>query len=200
MQVSYPPAIRAASAELGVTLPVVDEIDELASVVQMGQELSPGADFGGLSVKAFTRNIFKRNVTATASTGSASGIVRGQVVAFGIRSPRITPKAAMAAADRLLGDPKIANAQAVVRNTKALAALGDASAKRGLVVLQAVGNIRAAKKTPPGTQAVPTGAAPIRAVTIKRTPAQVRRMAAKTGNAQSTPGVFRRILNWFKRS
>lgn len=205
MQVTYPPAIHAAAKRLGVTLPQSEEVDGFADVVQMGTEF--GADFGGLSFKKLGRSLaglVKKRVTKVASKGTASAIVKGSAVAFGLRSKKVTPAAAMAAADRLLGDPKIANAQAVVRNTHALAALGDPAAKRGLAVLQAVGNIRTAKNAPPGKKVIPAPAAPTRAVTIKRTPAQVRRMAAKTPVAATpkppatTPkkqlGIIKRIL------
>lgn len=202
MQVVYPASIQAAAKELGVILPANETVESVQAVVEMGEELSPGADFGALKFKAIGRALVsavKKPVTTPASTKKGSGLIGGSTVAFGIRSPKITPKAAMAAADKLLGDPKIANAQAVIRNTHALAALGDPAAKRGLVVLQAVGNIRAAKGAQPGQKVIPAASVNTRAVTIKRTPAQVRRMATKTtatASTHKTPGLWKRVLSW----
>lgn len=202
MQVIYPASIQAAARELGVTLPANETVEAVQAVVEMAEELSPGADFGALKFKAIGHALVtavKKPVTTAASKMKGSGIVGGSTVAFGIRSTKITPKAAMAAADRLLGDTKIANAQAVIRNTHALAALGDPAARRGLVILQAVGNIRAAKSAQPGQHVIPiVKTQSLRAVTIKRTPAQVRRMATKTPVTAKTPSLWKRVLTWIK--
>ncbi len=198
MQIVYPPAVRAEAAKMGITLPVWESVETLSSVVDMGAEF--GADFGGMinlkaGLKKAVSAVTKRNVIRLASTGTAPGLVRGNVIAFAVKSPRMPVSSVMAAADRLLGDPKIANAQAVIRNTHALAALGDSAAKRGLVALQAVGNIRAQKGAIPGQKVIQAKALPPRAVTARRTPAQVRRMAAKTvATGPKTPNLWRRIL------
>jgi hypothetical protein len=185
---------------MGITLPVSESVELLPAVVDMGTEF--GADFGGIfNLKAKFKkaaSAVQKNVVRPASTGTAPGLVRGNVVAFAVKSPLMPVQSVMAAADRLLGDPKISNARAVIRNTQALAALGDPAAKRGLVALQAVGNIRAQKGAQPGQKVIHGKAAPPRAVTAKRTPAQVRRMAAKTVSKpttpKGTPNLFRRIL------
>lgn len=199
MQIVYPPAVRAEAARLGIMLPVSESVEVLPAVVDMGAEF--GADFGGLinlkSTLKKAASAVKKNVLRPVSTGTAPGIVRGNVVSFAVKSPMQPVQSVMAAADRLLGDPKIANAQAVIRNTQALAALGDPAAKRGLVALQAVGNIRAQKGAAPGQKVIQAKAASPRSVTAKRTPAQVRRMAAKTvakPAVKGTPNLFRRIL------
>jgi hypothetical protein len=197
MQIVYSPAVRAEAARLGIQLPETDTIEVLPAVVDMGADF--GADFGGmLKVKAFGRSIAaaaKKTVLKPASKGAASGIIRGNAVAFAIKSPLVSAAAGMAAADRLLGDPKIANAAAVIRNTTALAALGDPAAKRGLVALQAVGNIRASLSAKPGQKVIQAKAPTARSVTVTRTPAQVKRMAAKTvATKKGTPNLLKRIL------
>ncbi len=64
-------------------------------------------------------------------------------------------KGGLAAADKLLGSTKIpiVKKQQVINNTKAMAALGDPDAKRGLLVLNAARKIREVKNIPPGTPA-----------------------------------------------
>lgn len=199
MQIIYPPAVQELSKKLGVILPPNEEVQTVASVVSMGCDF--GAEFGApLKLKAFFQNTIHKAATTPVSTGTKPGIIKGQAVAFGIRSPNIKPAAAMAAADRLLGDPKIGNAQAVIRNTTALAALGDPSAKRGLTILQAVGTIRAKLQAKPGQKVIPAKATPARAVTIQRTSAQVKRLATKTAAkpvSKQNPGIIKKVLRWF---
>lgn len=195
MQIRYTPAVRAEARAAGIELPEFEEVEVLPAVVDVGSDF--GADFGFLNLKAAVKKAVgtvKTNVTATAG-GNAPGIINGQAVAFAV-SPIMSVKTAMAAADRLLGDPKIANAANIVKNTKALAALGDPAAKRGLVALQAVGNIRAQTGAPAGKKVIQAKAPSARSVTIKRTPAQVRRMATKTAAKVNPkrPNLFKRIL------
>ena len=197
MLVSYPPAIILAAREQGVELPPFQTYDGYSPVLELAQELSPGADFGFLGgLKKAVSKVSHAATGIKAAGGRSSGVVNGNVVAFAIKTPLMPPKTALAAADRLLGDPKIGNAQAVVRNTAALASLGDPAAKRGLVVLNAAAKIRAQTKAQPGQAAVKNAKAPpSRTVTIKRTPAQVKRMAVKVANAPGKrPNVFKRIM------
>lgn len=121
------------------------------------------------------------------------------VISFGIK-PTANIKSAMSAADRLLGDRKIANSALVVRNTKALAALGDPSAKRGLAVLNAVGTIRAAKKIPAGKPAV--AKAPVTSLVVQKTsPAKVVSLAkttvAKKAADKAKEPWYQKVLGWF---
>lgn len=87
--------------------------------------------------------------------------------------------AAMQAADKLLGDPKVKNAAQLVSNTKALAALGNQPARRGAAVLGAVAQIRADKNAKPGQAVLPPGPVNTRvyAQAVPRT--QVKALAAK---------------------
>jgi len=131
---------------------------------------------------------------AVAKTVSAAG-----VTSFGIPA-NANIKAAMSSADRLLGDSKVNNAAAVVRNTKALAALGDASAKRGLAVLNAVATVRTAKKTPPGKAAVPKTASKT-TVVQKTSVAKVQTLAkatvAKKQADKKNQTWVQKVLGWF---
>lgn len=195
MQVVYPASIREQARRMGVNLPESELVEALPAVVDMGAEF--GADFGFINIKAAVKRAsgaVKKNVLRPASSGTGSGIVNGNAVAFAIKSPVMPASMAMAAADRLLGDPKIGNAAAIIRNTTALAALGDPAAKRGLVALQAVGNIRAATGAGAGKAVITAKAPAARNVTIARTPAQVRRMAAKQTEVRKRPGLWRRIM------
>lgn len=126
--------------------------------------------------------------TAVRNTATPQG-----VVSFGV-PPGTNMQGALSKADQLLGDRKITNAALIVRNTKALAALGDDNAKRGLTVLSAAAKIRTAKKTPPGKAAVPPSAKPV-AVVQKTSPAQIKTLV-KT--APPKPGVLRRFINWIE--
>lgn len=71
-----------------------------------------------------------------------------------------TALAAMAAADKLMGDKNIKNAAKLVSNTKAMAALGHPEAIRGAQVLAVVSRIRQQNKVPMGKAAVPVQKVP----------------------------------------
>ncbi len=123
----------------------------------------------------------------------------GGVVSFGIK-PNANVKAAMSAADRLLGDTKVRNAALVVRNTQALAALGDPAAKRGLQVLNAVGTIRAVKQAPPGKAVVPK--TPVKTPVVQTTsPARVTALAQATAAKKAADAANKtwveKLLGWF---
>jgi hypothetical protein len=137
---------------------------------------------------------------ATAGVGgkALTGIAGGKAVAFAIPSRMIPIQQAMAGADKLLGDPNVKNARAVIRNTQAMAALGDPAAKRGLSVLTAVGHIRLAKATPVGQRAVPhVLTVPPAALTVRRSPVQVRKLAVKKA-AEKPKGFWARFVAWIK--
>ena len=96
--------------------------------------------------------------------GSVKGLAKGIAAAGAIASfavPGVGPLvggsalAAMHAADKLLGDPKLKNAAQLVSNTKALAAIGNVPARRGAAVLGAVAQIREAKGAQPGQAVIP---------------------------------------------
>ncbi len=121
------------------------------------------------------------------------------VVSFGIK-PNANVRAAMSAADRLLGDPKVNNAALVVRNTQALAALGDPAAKRGLQVLSAVGTIRVAKKAPPGKAVVPKVAVKtpvVQTTSPARVTALAQATAAKKAADAANKNWVEKLLGWF---
>jgi hypothetical protein len=86
--------------------------------------------------------------------------------------------AAMASADKLLGDKNIKHAAKIVSNTKALAALGDPHARRGAVILGTVAKIRAVKSVPMGKKAIPyAGRPPTQKFTKVVTQAQANTLA-----------------------
>src|SRR4051812_18242763 len=93
--------------------------------------------------------------------------------------------AAMSAADKLLGDPKIKNAAQLVSNTKALAAMGNVPARRGAAALAAVAQIRAKTGAKPGQAVIkagPTAKAPVvnTAAYVQAVPrTQVKALAAQ---------------------
>lgn len=123
----------------------------------------------------------------------------GGVVSFGLPA-NANVKSAMAAADRLLGDAKVRNAALVVRNTQALAALGDPAAKRGLQVLSAVGTIRAVKQAPPGKAVVPK--TPVKTPVVQTTtPARVTALAQATAAKKAADAAnknwIEKVLGWF---
>lgn len=136
----------------------------------------------------------KSLVSAVKKTVKPAGIV-----SFGIK-PNANVKAAMSAADRLLGDAKVRNAALVVRNTQALAALGDPAARRGLQVLSAVGSIRVAKKAPPGKAVVPKS--PVKTPVVQTTsPARVTALAQATAAKKAADAANKtwveKLLGWF---
>lgn len=58
--------------------------------------------------------------------------------------------AAMAAGDKVLSDPNVKQAADVIKNTRALASMGDEAAKRGVAVLDAVAQVRKKVALPAG--------------------------------------------------
>lgn len=136
----------------------------------------------------------KQAAAAIKSTANVRG-----VVSFGVPSNG-NVKSAMASADRLLGSRDINNAALVVRNTKALAALGDPAAKRGLSVLSATASIRVAKKAPPGKAVIPRPATKT-PVVQKTSINQVKLLAEATAKKKALDEKNRtwvqKLLGWF---
>lgn len=162
----------------------------LGKIVDAGTNVATAGGMGALGKK------FGPVVTGLVKK---TGIANGHAVAFAIPSPHINIKQAMAGADKLLGDPNVKNAAAVVRNTKAFAALGDPSAKRGLAVLTAVGHIRLAAATPAGKKAIPT---PLlikpTALTVKKAAPAVRALAVKKVATAPKKHWWNKVVEWFK--
>lgn len=111
--------------------------------------------------------------------------------------------AALGAADKLLSDPRVKNAAAVVKNTRALASLGSIPAQRGAATLAAAAQIRAKLGTPVGKAAIPLNttaqraavAAMIPKTVAKVTPSQVKQLAVKA--VAKKPGFWTRVLAVF---
>lgn len=165
----------------------------VASVIGKSPMAALGKSVGSIA-KAVPKVVPKAVVASVKKTVAPRG-----VLSFGIGA-NANVKASMAAADRLLGDPKIANAALVVRNTQALAALGDPAAKRGLQVLTAVGTIRKTKQAPPGKAVVPK--TPIKQPVVQATsPARVTALAQATAAKKAADAANKtwveKLLGWF---
>lgn len=203
MELIIPPMMITLASQLGAQLPATMQVDEYGPLMELQDQLPAGADFGcfgaefGFGPLRRVTSALKKAVPKAA--GGAVKVKSPVTVAFGIKSSAMPMQQAMAAADRLLRDPRIANAQTIVKNTQALAALGDPSAKRGIITLQAVGQMRNQLKAKPGQAVIPTPAPAARNVTIARSTAQVKRMAVKAvAPAQTKPGIIKRVITWFK--
>lgn len=87
--------------------------------------------------------------------GLAKGLkVAGVVLTFVVPPAGIALTGAMAAADAVLSDPNVKKVQDVVDNTKALASLGDESARKGAEVLRYVDGVRRELQATPGQLAI----------------------------------------------
>ena len=136
----------------------------------------------------------KQAAAAIKSTANVRGIV-----SFGVPN-RGSVKAAMASADKLLGSKNINNAALVVRNTKALAALGDPAAKRGLSVLSATAAIRVAKKAPPGKAVIPVPAKKtpvVQKTSVDKVKLLVEAAAKKKALDAKNKTWVQKLLGWF---
>lgn len=78
----------------------------------------------------------------------------GVVLTFVIPPAGIALTGAMAAADAVLSDPNVAKVQGVINDTKALAQLGDESARKGYEVLENVNRVRTELGVGPGELAI----------------------------------------------
>lgn len=210
---------------VGLALPMVPAAIGKGPMVELGKKFAPAPIAKALSVgqKAITgglKTVGKltgvsaakkpavahlpaspvSKITAQAINSAIKKTVTpAGIVSFGVPSTG-NVKAAMSQADRLLGDPKVNNAALVVRNTKALAALGDPSAKRGLSVLNAVATIRVAKKTVPGKAAVPQ--LKIKTPVVqKTTPAKITALVKTTAVKKTIDTKkqtwVQKVLGWF---
>lgn len=209
MELIIPPKMIELGRQLGANIPATMEVDEQGPLLDLAEDLSPGADADfGFSLGSMVKKMAqapKKIVSAAIKkappkvAGGAVKVKAPVTVAFGIKSSAMPMQKAMAAADKLLRDPNIANAKTVVKNTQALAALGDPAAKRGIITLQAVSAIRTQKNAKPGQAVIPTAAPAARTVTVQKTTAQVKRMATKVAAAPpKKEGVIKRIITWFK--
>ncbi len=169
-------------------------------MAQLGKKFAPGYADAVKKVEGAAR-VAKAQVNKLTVPKSIA-IKSGPAVASFAVPANMNLKAALAGADKLLGDPKLGNSTALVRNTKALAALGDPAAKRGVAVLTAAAAVRAAKKAPVGKAAVPKPPTPVnaKALTQVKTKAQVNALAIKTNAAKAadakTSSWFVRMMKW----
>ncbi len=108
--------------------------------------------------------------------------------------------AAMKAADKLLGDPKIKNAAQLISNTKALAAMGNVPARRGAAVLGAVAQIRQVKAVAPGQAVikVPTPPVNTKAFTQVTSQNEVKALATRAAATAPKKTFWQKIKDWFR--
>jgi hypothetical protein len=107
---------------------------------------------------------------------------------------------ALATADRLLGDLSITNAQDIIMNTQALAAMGDEASMRGAAVISAAAQARIKVGAKPGKAIIPIDTAAKAATvndaakkTVKvTTPAELEGLMANAENK----GWFTKLLIW----
>lgn len=126
-----------------------------------GEESDIGCCFGSDEESEFG-SLFSRLKKIAKGVGKGIGSVGkvvGKVASVGVFAiPGIGPIAggALQAADKLLGGKKGSKVnQAIINNTKALAALGDPAAIRGAQALATVSQIRTQNNTPPGKSVIP---------------------------------------------
>lgn len=121
------------------------------------------------------------------------------ILSFGVKANG-NVKSAMASADKLLGSKNVNNAALVVRNTQALAALGNTAAKRGLAVLNATATIRQVKRVPPGRAAIPRVAAKtpvVQRTTIPQVKSLVQTAVATQAADAKNKTWIQKVLGWF---
>lgn len=105
--------------------------------------------------------------------------------------------AAAAAADKLLGDPKVKNAAQLVSNTKALAAIGHQPAQRGAAALAAVAQMRLVKGAKPGQAVIPPRPV-VASHYVQEVPrAHVNTLAVKAVAAAPKKSFWQRVKEWF---
>ena len=216
MEIITPPQMIKLAAELGAKVPAVTTIDEQSAIEELlegDSDFSGDPDFG-FSLKSAVKGVVRRasrsvkgkvkgavSVKAKASASTKPNLFQkkaiqmGLTTAFGIKSKKMPMKTAMAAADQVL---RSKNARVVVRNTKAFAALGNKAAQRGLITLNAVAQVRKQKKIPVKARAIPAKAPPARTVAVKKTTAQVKRIASAAVATPRKQGIIPRIIAWFK--
>lgn len=113
--------------------------------------------------------------------------------------------AALGAADKVLSDPKVKNAAAVIKNTQALAALGQPGAQRGAAVLSAVAQLRKKQATQPGQPVIhikttaqqAAVAAMIPKTVAKVSPEDVQKIVQQALADAKKKGWVERLLGWF---
>lgn len=153
----------------GVDLGSTVSFDEAGPLNEMQAQFNgTSADFGLFAKlwgkkfdRKFRKGIKKVGKVAKIAVPVAAFVIPGIGPAIGV-----SLGAAMAAGDKVLGGMKPAERKKIISNTKALAAVGDPDAKRGMMVLNTVHKIRVEKKIPDGKRAIPKPAQPVKAAQV----------------------------------
>jgi len=180
LELSIPPSLVEQARQMGVNIDPRVTYDAQDSLVKLHQQyggidpefgeedcgFSEDSEFG-----SFLRHIIGRKADrAVRKVGAKAIKTVGKVAKTAVKVgaiasfvvPGVGPLvggsalAAMGAADKLLGGTKKKVSAQMVSNTKALAALGDPGARRGVAVLATVAQIRRQKGVLPGKKAIPT--------------------------------------------
>lgn len=177
-----PKMLIEAAANYGVELDPTFSFDEHEPLASMHAQFNgTDAEFGlfaKLWGKKFDRK-FRKGIKAVGKVAKIAVPVAAFVIPGIGPAIGVSLGAAMAAGDKVLGGLKPAERKKIISNTKALASLGDPDAKRGLMILNTVNQIRVQKKTPEGKRAVPKPAVPLKQTQVFRavTQPQVYRLA-----------------------
>lgn len=218
------PDVIALARELGVELDDTVVFDAKTPLLKVAQQLSgdsvnfgaEDAEFGGLFGRILKRVTPKKAVPKGFDLAkadikvdikrSATGLAKGIGTAAAVASfvvPGVGPLvgssalAAMTAADKLLGDPRVKDAAKLVSNTKALAALGNVPARRGAAVLGAVAQIRQVKEAPMGKAVLPIRSIDT-AVYVQAVPrAQVKALATNAVNKAPKRSFWQKVKELF---
>lgn len=200
-EIQTPQALIDAAKTYGVDLDSTIKYDAETALHQVADHFNgeADADFG------FGLGKFKASIKAAAGVNVKASPLKLKtkmpIVAF-VVPKKISIAQAMGGADKLLGDVRIKNTASVITATKALAALGDPAAKRGLATITAVSTIRTTKKTPPGKPAIPmTKPINTKVLTKKYTKATVFNLAQKKlvvdGKAKVNLTLIQKIKKFF---
>lgn len=189
--------------------PIVNTVTPLGLIVGKG----PMAELGKKYAPGYKELVGASNLVGK-TVGKSIGFIPGKVnlkssakgIAAIAQQPAVTSfaigkgisvKSAMAGADKLLGDNRIQNSVQIIRNTKALASLGDPAAKRGLATLNAVAKIRVARKIPPGKKSLPVKAS-IKIPLQAKTKQQVFALASNKIVNKESKGWWVQLLHWLE--
>ena len=216
----YSPSGEEADAEFGGIFSVFSPKKHLGKIVSkatgknvkitkinVGKSLA-GTAAVGLQAAAYIPGLSKLDSVAsklksvTKTVGTIKAAVPAKAIASFSLPKKISVNAALKSADRLIGSKKTPAAvkQQIINNTKALAALGDKSAQKSVLVLNAASKIRVATKTPIGQPAItkpaPKPVVPAIKQTSKSTVLQLAQNTNAKKDAITKQGWWPRFKHW----
>jgi len=141
-----------------------------------------------------------------AGTAVAAGAKSVQSITAGAKKVEVfkvlaeeTGIPAIAAADKILGDPSVKNAREIIENTQAAAALGDTQAKLGAAILGAVAQLRQSLGVGPGQVAVQSSGANeiLMRTNVSSSVDEIRALAQSV--LDDYRGWFVRLKDWIRK-